>query len=153
MSDNVIDVDFTPVETVEVMARNLRRELNDLSSEIRRSEAKQLMWERWQRRRLLDRIRVLRDALNAERARAYKFEDIEALEALVKIHSANGGTGPVNGGAVAESLFVEPTHSAKVRVGQALGRLCAAGLVERIPHPSGREYGPYRWVPIGGDDA
>jgi hypothetical protein len=62
----------------------------------------------------------------------------------VEIHAVDPV--PVSATSIAARLLRHSSHSAKVRVGLALSRLCAAGKVRRIP---GKQYdhSANRWEP------
>ena len=156
--DNLIEVDFAPARSIaERLEANQRsakeklagvqRDLDVLLADEQRRIREARMWESWQRRRLFERIRRLRDELRAERAS--QFDDEAVYVAAVEEAQDTGRE--VAAKAVAARLLKYPTHSAFVRIGHAFSRLERAGKVRRVA-PSGSSSG-YRWLVEVEEDA
>ena len=134
---NVVEVDFARPLTFA----DIPREIAALKAEARAAAFQEEQWRRWDRHWLVKRLRWARAELAAER-RASAFTDDDVLAALRECDAE----GPVPATPVARRLFRgEPSHSAVIRVGHALGRLADHGRVQRFP---GRDYRPSRWQAI-----
>lgn len=142
MTGNLVEVDFSrPEQRLPMDPVTLRREIADIKAEIRKEEARWLMWERWHRRHLRRQIRHLKAELRA--AHANGFQDADVYETLVKLH-ADGGR-PVSATEIMAHLLRKPTHAERIRIGLALSRLASAGMVAPIKRDDGRS--SFRWVP------
>jgi len=138
---NVVEVDFRPpkdpVEQLEDFLGEIRVELDSIRLRLERLQYEGRRWEREQVQ-LRRRLRELEQELVLERRN--QFADADVLEAF----QVTAAGKPLAATVVARRLFPnEPTHSAVVRVGLALGRLADAGHIIRIP--SAELGSPNRW--------
>lgn len=155
--DYALDVDFEPVPAEVLFAAERKRRQNEhevqqeaakLKSEMAAVDKKldrvdnelvrlqhalvvELEREKWQQSEcvwLRRRLRDLRQELVQER-RTMRFDDEQVLEAFRSVAPLE----PVHARLVARELFPgEPSHSATIRVGQALRRLADVGQVTRV---------------------
>ena len=146
VTDNVISIDFTPrKEPLDPIDDAVQR-LEELEVRTEAAVREERQWRSWERRKLFLRIRQLRDDLRAERRN--QFDDEAVFRAAVVLAAESPGV-PLAAKAIAAHLMPFPTHSAAVRVGQALGRLEKTERVERVPPTRSTAS---RWKLLGNDD-